>query len=92
MALFHVREAFALESRGLFVMAGSVVDGVVRPGMIAAVPRSSGVSLDAVVSAVEFLLRSDHQEEVCLCVSGEDDAELAMWIGLGMSDTVIDVA
>ncbi len=33
MPKFHVKDTFEVPDRGLFVLAGSIVDGIVRSGM-----------------------------------------------------------
>jgi len=42
MSKFRVNDTFALESRRLFVLAGSIVEGQIQAGMIVNVPLMLG--------------------------------------------------
>src|SRR5262245_42028241 len=82
MARFRVRDTFIIESRRWFVVAGSIVEGVVRAGMIVKLPDGGASPLLERVQSIEFARRTDGQEDVCLCISYDDAEKLAVLTGL----------
>jgi hypothetical protein len=91
MCKFWVNHTFALEPRRLFVLAGSIVEGQVRPGMIVNVPLNSSLLISGQIHSVEFARRSDGREDVCLCITYEDPDELAVWNDLNIQNETLDV-
>jgi hypothetical protein len=91
MPKFHVNETFVLESRSWFVLAGSIAEGVIKPGMLVGIPFNSAVSMTAPIDAVEFALRSGGAEDTCLCIRYADDEELSLWQGLNIGEETLDV-
>jgi hypothetical protein len=91
MSKFRVKDTFALESRRLFVLAGSIVEGQIRAGMIVNVPLNSSLVASGEIHSVEFALRADGREDVCLCISYEDSDELGVWKGLNVENETLDV-
>jgi len=77
MSKFRVNDTFALESRRLFVLAGSIVEGQIRAGMIVNVPLNSSLLISGQIHSVEFARRTDEREDVCLCIAYEGSDELA---------------
>ena len=70
-ARFRIKEAFELRSRGMLMIAGEILDGVIRVG-----DRASGLPRDVSVAAVEVLTRSDRSCDVALGVRYTDDGDL----------------
>ena len=91
MARFHVSGAFPLRSRSLFVLAGSIVDGTVAPGMFVHIPFNLGTAMSATIHAVEFIRHAD-REEVGLCIKYADDEELSLWAGLNIGSETVEVS
>jgi len=91
MSKFRVRNTFVLESRRLFVLAGSIVEGQIRAGMIVNVPLNSSLVISGEIHSVEFTRRSDGREDICLCISYEDSDELGVWNALNVRNETLDV-
>jgi len=91
MSKFRVNDTFALESRQLFVLAGSIVEGQIRAGMIVNVPLNSSLLISGAIHSIEFARRTDGREDVCLCITYEDSDELRVWNALNVQDEVLDV-
>jgi hypothetical protein len=91
MSKFRVNNTFALESRRLFVLAGSIVEGQIRAGMIVNVPLNSSLVVSGHIHSVEFARRADRREDVCLCISYEDTDELGVWKNLNIQNETLDV-
>jgi hypothetical protein len=89
MPTFEVRESFALESRNWFVLAGQILEGEIRAGMVVLVPMTSLPSLSWPIRAIEFLLRSDGREDVCLCLRYDDERELSRLSGWQLRGEVL---
>jgi hypothetical protein len=89
MARFHVRDTFEIPERKLFVLAGSIVEGDIQPGMFIRVPFNSSIQMTVRFHSIEFARRKDG-EEPCLCVVVE--SELAMILRtLNIRDEIVDV-
>jgi hypothetical protein len=84
---FVVEGTFVLRSRSLFIAHGNIVAGRVKAGQRPLAP----MELDAVVDAVEFLLRSagDGREGVALCFRYRDEDQLARWQDLELAGQTI---
>jgi hypothetical protein len=91
MSKFRVNDTFALESRRLFVLAGSIVEGQIRAGMIVNVPLNSSLVVSGQIHCVEFARRANGGEDVCLCISYEDSDELGVWNTLNVQNETLDV-
>lgn len=83
-ARFRVADAFSIESRRLFVLAGEIVDGVVRPGMSVLIDFNDVVQMHAPIVGVEEIRASDPRKSVGLTIDYEDDLGLALWRGLNI--------
>jgi hypothetical protein len=92
MSKFRVNDTIALESRRLFVLAGSIVEGQIRAGMIVNVLLNSSLLISLQIHSVEFARRSGGREDVCLCLAYEDSAELDLWKALNIQSETLDVA
>ena len=91
MSKLRVNDTFALESRRLFVLAGSIVEGQIRAGMIVNVPLNSSLVVSGQIHSVEFARRAGGEEDVCLCISYEDSDELGVWNALNVRNETLDV-
>jgi uncharacterized protein (DUF1015 family) len=91
MSKFRVNDTFALESRRLFVLAGSIVEGQIRAGMIVDVPLNSSLLISGQIHSVEFVRRTDEREDVCLCIAYEGSDELGVWNALNVQNEMLDV-
>ncbi len=70
MPKFQVMDTFESPERQIFVLAGSVVEGEVQPGMWVNVPCGEFMTLRAPILKVESITRSG-REDVCLCVRAD---------------------
>ena len=91
MSKFQVDNTFALESRRLFVLAGSIVEGQIRAGMIVKVPLNSSLSISGQIHSIEFARRTDGREDVCLCITYEGPDEVDVWKRLNLRNETLDV-
>ena len=90
MSKFYVRDTFEIPDRRLFVMAGSIVDGEVQPGMFLRVAFNSALDMTARIHSIEFARRRGGEDDVCLCFEAEPDL-LEIWRGLNISDETFEV-
>ena len=91
MAKFHVKDTFAIEGRPHFVLAGSIVEGEVRPGMFVHVPFNSNTAMTARIDCIEFARRLGGHEDICLCIRYTEPKELELWRGLDIGDEIFEV-
>ena len=91
MPKFYVLDTFTLESRKLFVFAGSAIDGGLRPGQLVRVPLNGSLAVEARIEAVEFARRSPTREDVCICISYCELDELEFWQALNINNEEIEV-
>lgn len=87
---FHVRDTFALTSRSFFILAGTIIEGFIRPGMAVQIVRNSTERLALEISAIEFA-RRQHGEDVCLCVRYADKDELDRLKALNIEDETFTI-
>jgi hypothetical protein len=92
MPKFRVNYTFALEARRLFVLAGSIVEGQIRAGMIVNAPLNSLLVISGQIDSVEFARRAGGREDICLCITYENSDELAVWNALDIKNETLDVA
>ena len=89
MPRFHVRDTFEIPYRNLLVIAGSIVEGKVRSGMLVHFPRNSSPDITARIHCIEFARRHGG-EDVSLCI--ESEPQLAEVLrGLEMRDETVEV-
>lgn len=91
MSRFYVVDTFALKSRQLFVLFGSIEEGGILKGMLVHIPLNSATTMTAPIDAVEALDRPN-ESFTALCVKYEDDIELAIWQTLNICNEVIEVS
>ena len=68
MPTFRVIDAFEIPSRDLFVLAGEILEGTIREGMIARIPFNSQFGIQERIDSIEFARRGERREDVCLCL------------------------
>ena len=90
MARFHVRETFALRDKPTFVMAGFVIEGEARAGMIVAIPFNANARMTAKIDRIEFVRRPDG-DVVCLCFDYSVPDELTLWEALKIKNQSIEI-
>lgn len=73
-AIFMVNQSFVLHSRSLFVFAGEIVEGPVRPGMSISIDFNESLRMDIPIEGVE-LLQNDGGELAALTVTLEDPVD-----------------
>ena len=91
MPRFHVSGSFVIESRRLFVLARSVLEGAIRPGMSVSVPLNPQLSMAARIHSIEFARQTGGGEDTCLCVLCDEPSELDIWRALNLADEVIEI-
>jgi hypothetical protein len=74
MAKFYIRATLESPTRRLFVLAGSITEGEIKPGMLVHVPINSQLSVAAHIAAMES---TPHEggEDVCLLLSDGPEVE-----------------
>lgn len=90
MPRFHVRDAFTLEDKNLFVLAGFALEGEIAAGMRVSLPFNATVKMTAAIDHLQVLRRPDG-DVVCLCIRCADPAEAELWEALQIKDHIIDV-
>ena len=82
MPRFHVKDTFEIPDRKLFVLVGSIVEGIIKTGMFVRVPLNSETGMRLLIDSIEFA-RSKDGEDVCLCIwSGANFAEALRGINI----------
>lgn len=90
MPQFHVRDAFAISDRTLFVLAGFVIEGEVVPHMLIRVPFHGATMMTAEIDHIQQLRRPDG-DVTCLCIRCSDPEEVTLWTALGLKDRNVEV-
>lgn len=90
MARFHVRDTFSINDKTTFVLAGFVIEGEVRAGMLVRMPFNSAIMLTAEIDHIQYIRRPDG-EVVCLCVKCANAEEETLWEALKIKDHNIEV-
>ena len=90
MARFYVRDCFEIPARSIFVLAGSIAEGEVRPGMFVHVPLNAQSSIVVPIQSIESA-RRDMGEDLCLCISAQSD-EFELLQALRIADETLEVS
>jgi hypothetical protein len=90
MAQFHVRDAFAIQDKAVFVLAGFAVEGEIAPGMLVRLPFQGAAMMTADIDHIQRLQRPDG-DIVCLCIHCNDPKEAALWEAFKLKDRIIEV-
>jgi hypothetical protein len=74
VAKFYIRATFESPTRRLFVLAGCITEGEIKPGMLVHVPINSQMSVATRIASMEV---APHEggEDVCLCLSDGPEVE-----------------
>jgi hypothetical protein len=86
-AVFRIKQVFELRSRGMLMIAGEIVSGVIRIG-----DRTTGLGREVSVAAVEMLTRSDRTCDVALGVRYSDDEDLARLEGSAATGAELSIS
>ena len=90
-ARFRAEDTFVIHSRRYFVIAGEIVEGAVRAGMLLSVPLNGSVAMTAPVHAVELVDGPGRKSRVGLVIACEDDFEVELWQALGIGGETLDL-
>lgn len=90
MPRFHVRDAFPMNDKCAFVMAGFVIEGEIAHGMLVRLPFHQKVMMTADIDHVQTLHRPDG-DVTCLVIKCQDPRELALWDALKIKDQTIEI-
>lgn len=91
MPRFHVRDTFAIGDKNLFVLAGFVIEGEIKDGMLVRLPFSATIMLTEPIDHIRHLQRPDG-DVVCLCLQCDTTDDAALWHALQLKDRTIDIA
>ena len=91
MPRFHVTNTFTVEGRPHFIMAGSIVEGEIRPGMFVRVPFNPSTAMTARIDCIEFARRLGGREDTCLCIRYTKRDELEIWRSMNIGDETFEV-
>ena len=73
MPKFRVKDTFEIPSRGLFVLAGSIIEGKIQAGMFVHFPFNPSLGMTAKIQYIEFARRTGGGEDTCLCIESEPE-------------------
>jgi hypothetical protein len=90
MSQFHVRDAFAIQDKSAFVLAGFAVEGEIVQGMMLRIPFHGKTMMTAEIDHIQHVRRPDG-DVVCLCVQCADPQEVTLWEALKLNDRIIEV-
>ena len=91
MPTFLVKTTFEIPARHIAVVAGQVVDGDIKVGMLLHVPLNSGITMTASLDEVE-LIHADPSvfPLVALCIRG-DDEDRSFLLALNLEGGTLEV-
>ena len=72
-------------------MAGSVVEGFIKPGMSVLLGSDSGTPLVRRIHSIEFVRYAGGDEDPCLCVRCENEDEFGLLEALDIRDKTLAV-
>jgi hypothetical protein len=90
MARFHVRDAFAIQDKSTFVMAGFVIEGEITAGMLVRLPFKESMMMTAEIDHIQYVRRPDG-DVVCLCIRCASPAETILWEALKIKDHTMEI-
>lgn len=90
MPRFHVRDAFAVQDKTTFVLAGFIIEGEVTKGMSITIPFNSTVKMTATIDRIEHVPRPDG-DVVCLCLDCAVPDEVVLWEALNIRNRSIEI-
>jgi hypothetical protein len=84
-ARFRIERTYVLSSRLLYVIEGTIIEGVLFPGMLISIGFNDCFSMEFPIYGVEFVRRAN-AELVALTVLCEDAEEVYFLEGLWLSN------
>jgi len=87
-ARFHCEGTFVLASRSLFILGGTILEGVARIGMKVLIPLNRHTSMHMTVDAVEFM---DPGGKVGLCIKYKNQDELDLVQAFNIGDEELEL-
>ena len=90
MPRFHVRDAFAIQDKSSFVLAGFIIEGEIVAGMLVRIPFTATVMTTAEIDHIQFIRRPDG-DVVCLCIRCANPEEVTLWEALKIKDHTVEV-
>lgn len=87
-ARFRCEGTFVLASRSLFILGGTILEGVVRIGMKVLIPWNRHTSTPMIVDAVEFM---DPGGKIVLCVKYKNQEELDLMQAFNIGDEELEL-
>ena len=90
MPRFHIRDAFQIPDKRLFVMAGFVVEGEIADGMLVRLPLLANAMVTAEIEQIQYVRRPDG-DVVCLCIRCRDAKESTFWEALKLKDRTVEI-
>jgi hypothetical protein len=90
MSRFHVRDAFAIHDKNVFVLAGFVIEGDLAADMLVRLPFKENVMVTAEIDQIQYVRRQDG-DVVCLCIRCANPGEVALWEALKIQDQTVDI-
>lgn len=71
--IFKVKQTFSLTVRNVFVIAGTISSGEIRPGMLIREP-----SFDLAIDSIELVNNDNEDELIALLFSQKDEAKIGL--------------
>ncbi len=90
MARFHVRDAFPINDKAFFVLAGFTIEGEPQAGMLVRMPFNASTMMTAEIDHIQLLQRPDG-DVVCLCIRCVSPDEVTLWEALKIKDRTVEV-
>lgn len=90
-ARFEVKRCMTLEDRGLFVLVGRILDGMVQVGMQASAETDGPESFRAPIHSVEFVEGEGGGVEPALTFHYRDPEKLRRWQALAWDGRVLKI-
>jgi hypothetical protein len=83
IALFDVKSTAYLASRSLYVIAGEIRSGIVRPGMRIEIEWNSTINMHLDVLGIEFMRRPEGElVALIISISGKQEADIIDAMGI----------
>jgi hypothetical protein len=91
MPSFRVFETFEIPTRDLFALAGEIVEGTIREGMVVHIPFNSQFGIQERIDSIEFARHTERREDVCLCLH-RTAVEREFLRDLNMGEEIIEIS
>src|SRR5580698_3761306 len=90
MPRFHVKDAFPMKDKSVFVMAGFIIEGEPAAGMLVRLPFHASVMVAAEIDHIQNLRRPDG-DVACLCLRCADREEATLGEALKIKDRTVEI-